>query len=304
MLYLLYKIINNSIFFIWKKKHKTPLLEYRDIVCEGKCFHFDFNSKTTHLGDRLFFLPLLKGMHEKGIKFKVSDRNNITELLFISLYGHKFNQSNFNDCINVIPKPSFIKFFSKYNNLLVCDFTDVTTKNKITHQLIESFNFLFKLDLKAENFFIESKNFYFDHPKLLKSERYVIFNNYIDSGSFRLLFLNKKRLINKAISLKNKGYRIIHLGSKKDFDNDSFFYNFVDVDLRSVLTLEEVVCLVKSPNVFGIVTYDNFFMHLGNFFNKDTWVLFRGRFTKSQYFHHLNKVNNTFLQKELTVNYL
>jgi hypothetical protein len=296
-MYLLYKLANNFLCYLWNQNKSIPLLKYRKIQnIDGIALNFDFTHSTTHLGDRLFFFPLIRALYDKNIPIKITD-NGLTERLFYSIYGIHLLNSESETYLCISPKPSFLSFFKKYGKYIVCDFTDLAVTSKISEELIHSFNSLFDLNL-VYNVSIVNKPFdSLKNPLLTKNNDYIIFNNYINSGFFRTHFLDKTLLNKKCIDLKCLGYKVVHVGSMQDKDNDREVYDFVDIDLRGILPIEDLVLLLGSSNVLEIVTFDNFIMHLGHIFQKSTWVLFRGRFNISHYLHHINYVNNTFLIK-------
>jgi len=186
---------------------------------------------------------------------------------------------------------------------IIIDFSDIRSKKNITNQLLESFSKLLSLKLKSSvyNFKVNVRG---NSIFLDQSSKYIIFNNYIDSGKFRKLFLNLKKLEDKCSSLRNLGYKIIHVGSSSDKLNDDRIYNFIDLDLRGLLSPSDLIGLVHSKEVFGVVSFDNFVMHVAHIVFKPTWILFRGRFMYSQYLHHMKFVNNTFLPNEKNITYL
>lgn len=301
-MYLIYKIINNLFCLFWNKNKSIPLLKFRYFSFDETIFNFDFTHHTTHLGDRLFFFPLIKSLHDKNIPYHITD-NGLTEKLFYSIYGVCLVSSTGKNYINIIPKPSLLYFLTKYDNLILCDFTDLKINNKVSLELISSFSSLFNINLDFNYSYDFNAKISLRNELLTDGDSYIIFNNYINSGFFRIFFLKMNLLIDKCILLKNSGFKIIHVGSLNDMRNDSNIYSFVDVDLRGLLSPDELISLLNHPNVVGIVTLDNFIMHIGHIFNKNTWVLFRGRFFKSNYLHHLNYINNNF-SIDGKVNYL
>jgi hypothetical protein len=301
-MYLIYKIINNLFCLFWNKNKLIPLLKFRYFSFDQAIFNFDFTHQTTHLGDRLFFFPLIKSLHDKNIPYRITD-NGLTEKLFYAIYGVCLLSSTGKNYINVVPKPSLLCFFKKYDNLILCDFTDLKVNNKVSLELISSFSLLFNINLDSNYSFDFNAKIPLRNEFLTDGDSYIIFNNYINSGFFRIFFLDMNLIIDKCILFKNSGFKIIHVGSLHDKRNDSNIYTFVDMDLRGLLSPDELISLLSNPNVFGIVTLDNFIMHIGHIFNKNTWVLFRGRFFKSHYLHHLNYINNNFSSVD-KVNYL
>tara|TARA_B110000879_G_scaffold212100_1_gene306952 strand:+ start:2108 stop:2647 length:540 start_codon:yes stop_codon:yes gene_type:complete len=134
--------------------------------------------------------------------------------------------------------------------------------------------------------------------------KYYIFSNYIDSGWFRKYFVNVNALEKKAVYLKNQGYKILHVGSEKDLNKDNKKYKFIDQDLRGKLSISELIQLVAKKNIIGAVTYDNFIMHLCGIYDKKTFVLFRGRFSKKNATKHIKYINPLFFNDDNDIKYL
>jgi hypothetical protein len=168
----------------------------------GYGFNFDLSHSSTHLGDKLFFFPLFKKLIDNNIRFKVTD-NGSTNEIFHAIYGLNIPNDECFFYINIMPRSSFLSLFYKYKNIILVDFTDVKISNIITLSLVNSFNSLFNLK------FIDYNLDYGDTKpsKAIKKiievdSKYVVFNNYVNSGFFRIYFINKNKLINKCISLK------------------------------------------------------------------------------------------------------
>ena len=118
-------------------------------------------------------------------------------------------------------------------------------------------------------------------PFLDKEDKYIIFNNYIDSGSIRSGASHQRRIIAFVKSLKSKtGYKVIHTGSSKDKKNDFHKYDFVDIDIRGMTSIEELFKICSLHNILLNVSFDGFQMHLFLIQKKKSFILFRGRFLK------------------------
>jgi hypothetical protein len=300
--YILYKLVNNAYSYLFLTAD-VPL-----VFIKGRHTKFnnelliDFCHSTTHLGDRLFFIPLVQSLLNHGVKVKILD-DGLFSKLYLSVVGSELPNQSVSDLASVlIIKPSLLNKREIYPNSIVIDFTDERARNEISYQLVESMSILFGISLEFKKIYRKQVN----RPVnfLESASKYIVFNNYIDSGRFRKFFLNLSKLDSKCIFFKKMGYKIIHVGSDKDKKLDGNTYNFVDMDLRGALSIVDLIDIISSKNVFGVVTFDNFIMHIAHIFSKKTWVLFRGRFSKSQYFHHMKFVNSTFLQDKRSMTYL
>lgn len=302
--YLFYKAINCVFLSIFSRRSNPLLRFFGSVQKNTHSFLFDFSDKTTHLGDRLFFFPLIYLLIQGGYRVKLSEQDALTGQLFSVIYGYAgldFSDAKKDDLV-IIPQPSYLNFRSKYSNGMLVDFTDCSGALKISEQLIASFQEALNLKLEI------------NHPKaigrsieigsLQHEKGFYLFSNYINSGKFRKYFVDENRLLKKCTELRRQGYKIIHVGSALDAHEDFRSYNFVDLDLRGKLTIVELIDLVSHENVLGAVTYDNFLMHLVGLFHKKALVLFRGRFSRRQYAHHMKHINNTFFDDERYLIYI
>ncbi|WVH09094.1 MAG: hypothetical protein EoVTN8_416 [Fluviibacter phosphoraccumulans EoVTN8] len=289
-------------------KLSLPLLRvYGHVDSNSRSFYFDFTDSTTHLGDRLFFLPLLKALDQKKISIYLNSKDSTSiQLLNISHVNFNLIDNVLDSQICVVfPKPSFTSLSKNYRSAIIVDFTDFNSVTKISEQLILSFSKYFQLSLKNRIYSMSNRSL-FDSDYFINegSLGCYLFSNYIDSGRFRKFFVDENKLSARAIDLKKQGYRIIHVGSKQDRISDDNHYPFVDVDLRGETSVAALIQIVNSENVVGAITYDNFLMHLVGIHRKVAHVLFRGRFTRKNREHHMLYVNNTFFEDEEKLIYL
>lgn len=303
-LYLFYKILNFIFISLFNNIKNFPTIGGDKKNSLTKRIHFDLSDNTTHLGDRLFLLPLISSLIQNNYIVTVSDM--ISSDMCRSLLNINVSVDNSNLCNNltVYPASSSLRFFIKYRNSIWINFSDKNIKFKLSEQIIKSFSSYFKIDLDPNfkfnaNILSNKNNFEWFNS----SDKYVIFNNYINSGFFRKNKYSIDLLNFKASELSSLGYKILHVGSINDKNNDNLFYDFVDIDLRGKISIVDLLLIYNFKNLFYIVTFDNFIMHLSLIFNKICFVRFRGRFFKSNYILHINYINNNF--ESLTkINYL
>lgn len=306
--YLAYKIFTLLAAGFLVEKDKNPLIRRRGVIDRAqKRILFDFSHRTTHLGDRLFFLPLMAALQAEGCELLLASNDKLTQSLFNGLLQSPLPmavaEEDFNGLV-VIQLPSLLDRYKKYPFLLAADFTDPRCDKGIAQQLVESI--AQELDMQLRQ----------DLPLLLKAPvfssvlpqeegvSYFVFSNYIDSGGFRKFFVNEEVLPRKVRELRALGHRIVHVGSERDKAGDVRHYDFVDIDLRGQMRIEDMPGLLNDPRVQGIVSYDNVFMHLAGLFGKQAFVLFRGRLSKTAYRHHMAHVNNTFFKNVRLLQYL
>ncbi len=303
--YVIYKLINNLISLLFLKAG-PPLIYTRNLnLGKLKQIKIDISHSTTHLGDQLFLIPLVRFLMDKKVDVEIVD-DGLFKNLYQDVTGCVLSEKLVSSTSPVlILKPSFLEKRKKYSKLIVVDFTDTRSTSKISLKLIESLSLLFEINFYKYKFVANAlQSTLVNKVPLDSSSKYIIFNNYIDSGKFRTLFLDIEKLKNQCINYKKHGYKIIHVGSAKDKDFDGVIYDFVDIDLRGMLSIHDLICLIFCREIISVVTFDNFIMHIAHIFGKSTHVLFRGRFTQSQFKHHMKSVNNTFLLENKTITYL
>ena len=229
----------------------------------------------------------------------LSEGDTITNSLFKGIYGYDLDKKKVCalNTILVIPEPSFLAKFLLLNkeNVLVVRFNKKSEKT-VVEQLFNLFNFH---DIDPITYFPNTSKL----KKNSKGRKILLFSNYIDSGFFRKWFVDKELFVKKCKNFKKEGFSIWHVGTQQDKKNDKQTYNFVDKDLRGNLSLSELVDIVKYNDV-KLVCFDNFVMHLGHFFDRETHILFRGRITKLAFDFHINCVNLCLAKNKSTCHYL
>ncbi|MEA9602767.1 hypothetical protein VC188_11645 [Polynucleobacter sp. MG-28-Ekke-A2] len=241
-MYVLYKLINNLVFTLFSKQLDFPaLFSRRSLSAPYDHIFFDLDHRTTHLGDKLFFLKVVRLLRLHGKSVSVLDRSGIFNMIYELLYSESsptFRYPKSKKCIRVVPKPAFLSKIFEYQNFLIVDLTDIRINKRLPEQLVYSlanfFDVELSYDLDFHYLFQESSIFDREH------NRVAIFNNYIDSGKFRKFFLRESLLSKQCIRLKEDGYRIVHVGTASDKNSDNKIYSFVDLDLRGCLTVVDL----------------------------------------------------------------
>lgn len=305
--YLTYKLLNEAAYRLAGKSATAPMLAVIGAFPNNLSrIQFDFSHSTTHLGDRLFFLPLMLQLLADGYQVSLDSDDLTTNKILTSLYDLASLPAASKSAVDlvVIAKPAFLAKGRSCPNLLIVDFMDTRIDTDIAGTLTSSFYQLLRCT---------PSNLSKRVPRLVASDalniladgqKYFLFSNYINSGLFRKWFVNEEKLLQQCKDLQAEGFQIIHVGSAEDKAADSRSYPFVGLDLRGGLTLPQLIALVASPQVEGAVTYDNFLMHLMGLYEKRAFVLFRGRFSKKNQEHHFRSVNGAFFKKDGQLTYL
>jgi len=236
-----------------------------------------------HFGDHLFFEPLARELQNVGYKVYVLPIKTM-EFYFKTL-GFIIGDDILLESVDlVLTKVEFIPKLLHLNNQIL--FTDTATSDIESPLCLSLIN-------KVFTYLGENSSDCCDMPSTInsyslninqqidKEKKYILFNNYIDSGFFRSGVKHQKMIIDCVKKIKiNTDYCIIHTGSEKDKKNDLDNYDFVDIDLRGKTSIEDMFYLSSLKNVIYNVSFDCFQMHLFFIINKKSFILFRGRYLK------------------------
>ena len=262
------------------------------------------NPLYNHLGDQLFYQPLLHHLIQRGIPVAIAPTNAMQDY-FDYLYGAKVVNKT-----NTAPPPGknplvIMSLWAykphcapKNASLLLVDLTDPGISLPLSIWMVSHVSRLLHAEpdnsIDISPFLKEKLSGYGTHLPLSQDEPIAIFNNYVDSGKFRINFGHQKALATCARELRAGGLKIMHVGSAKDMQNDTRKYNFVDYDVRGKMTPLELMACFYRQNVICSITFDNFIMHTSLLADKPAYVRFRGRYTHAARQHHYLHVNQAF----------
>jgi hypothetical protein len=290
---------------------KPPKLDLDDN--DRKKFFFDFSDdKYTHLGDILFYLPLILFLTKKK-EFYIAILTNIERASFINsllrpvgsvvdLYVIKSALDYPSEGV-IITSP-YKLFDYKSSKLIIVGLGN-------PHEVID-----LKYPIYLANIFLSNFLDFNDKTESVNDGFEVWRNNFCSSlGNARGSFNSNLLWVSPFIAsgkfrdfLDKKKNAIINFAKQKaDADNLDFaligsvfdrrFFSELDInhDLRG-RDLVELMFLANSDSVKAGVGFDNFWMHFFDIIGKPYFVKFRGRFLKSQYDLHFKSINLSFLR--------
>ena len=280
--YIIYKILNNLLFKLHLNRHSNR----GDVL-------IDIKDRTTHLGDRLFLLDLVNSLSKSSRKpiFRKSDCLSVAlfDALDLPVGSLECGVTQY-----ISLKPMYLGLF--FQQFIKCySFVETSYYSGPLSKEIAK-DYCDRLGVQYQEYTVDLTHSH--------GEKYVLFNNYIDSGWFRKFMCNETRIYEKCMHFKNAGFKIIHIGSASDKASDPRVYAFVDEDWRGKTSISDVIRMFKERRVHAVVTYDNFFLHLANIFSVPVYVLFRGRFSKSARRFHFQAVNVALVRPTSYLEYL
>lgn len=257
-------------------------------------FYFNY-PKLMHLGDHLYFKPLVSKLCANNYKVKVEPVKSLEFLFhncFIDTTKINFASKKVLFVSRLELLPEITNKFGDVDYFLYDTMSykiNLPISNFIVNSFAEYYQLTNKLDLLITaneylNFVIKPYN-KFD----LTTKNGIIFlSNYVDSGRFRILPKRKKLLI-KKMQQERRDYHVVHLGTKNDaFHDHNDYKHIVDLDLRGKTTPEDIFSLMAMKNVISVYCHDTYILHVANIFDLPINVVFK------KYFVHNVQKRKTF----------
>ena len=283
-LYNLKKVLNKvEIFLLWRYKIESNffLLNKKNKKIKSILLYFP-DYEMMHYGDHLFFEPLARILRLHGYQLYIAPIKAME--FYFKNFGYQIaKEDTMQDVDLIITKVEFIKTFNKNKNqTILIDTAFSKIQLPLCNDIIEKvFHFLgneIEIYDPIPSYFCD-KNLALSF--LNKDDKYIIFNNYIDSGSIRSGASHQSVIIDFVKNLKNEtGFKVIHTGSLNDKNLDLREYDFVDIDIRGTTSIKDLFTLCSLNNILFNVSFDGFQMHLFLIQKKKSFVLFRGRIFK------------------------
>lgn len=245
-------------------------------------FYFDSN-EYMHLGDHLFFLPLVKNFVDSGFDVEVRP-TKIMQPLFEKLgFSVVAGDLNLDAYDLIISRIEIIRGLSKYKSLLVNVSKNLTMP--VCDQLISDFSQFFNLRPPQKIDYTQLKDStLLNRLSLIQDKKLILFNLYCDSAAYLINQHKIDLLLNLVKDYANKpGYQLVLVGAASDIAKDKHKLDFPYVDIRGKTSVLEIFNLVNNDNVFCYIGFDAFVMHVFSLLQKPSFVVFRGRVRKRQH---------------------
>lgn len=307
---LIKKIFYLCLLITFKKKEYRPGIFVLGKEQLRKDQHFVFylkNSEYMHPGDHLFFEPVIRWFKQMGMRVSVLPTSIMKS--YFEINGYETNVAIQRSDVIITKPEMYFEIRCKSKNIVLVHTACPKINTPLINYLIESFSKL--LTIEPESFFSFQykpnsikmlKNI---DLKLLNNQKYVIFNNYVASGRFRI-DKQKRNKINKFAKIfkERNQCKLIHVGSAGDQLIDKNYYDFIDLDLRGKTSINDLFYLASLPQVTAAISFDNFIMHLMALYEKKSFVLFRGRWTMKARDYHINCINPPFETEKKLIEYI
>jgi len=267
---------------------------------------FDFsNSKIIHLGDQLFYQPIIDYLNKR---FKVIIityslmKDYFLSLGYSAVFPQEFNREEVKGGVLISNEDilgQMKKNFPLQNIFIGINYASPQKPRRVVELIFDSVLKVFqnvgiiqsteklspeiywpKPPLKLlENY---SNNLCLDFFQKDSSRKFILFNNYVSSNFFGIT--KKRRAVLEKIARQKRkdGCLIVHVGSKMDKISDKRKYDFIDYDLRGETNLKDLFEILSLENVIGVISFDTLIIHAASLFNKDLYVVLKERWSKDK----------------------
>ncbi len=258
-------------------------------------FYFD-NVEYMHLGDHLFFIPLIKSFQDSGYKVEVLPTAIMQQ--FFEKLGFKIGKRDFTyeSYDLIISRIEMIDQLYRYKAVLVNVSKNLTMP--ICDQLVSDFSVFVKLNKISPiiDYSALKDDKIYNKFNLSTDRQLILFNLYCDAASYLITKSKKKLILDKLKEFNDSNlYQLVFVGSQSDKLNDRMNYEFDYLDLRGMTSVIDIFAIANLSNSRCYVGFDAFVMHVFSLLNKPSYVVFRGRLSKKQ--HNLLKVFHVNLFK-------
>jgi hypothetical protein len=228
-----------------------------------------------HIGDSLFFEPIMQYFLLIGIEVKVVPTQKMKEYFKIAGYSRP-NNSDMRTADIIC---STYWMWSSVNRLSECtkiyfDFSNSNIKNYASEYFINELSKFLNIDIKKNSIIRPYKpNVLFKSVNNSRSN-FIIFNNSVESGKFRISNKSGEIIINQVKKLRADNYKIIAIGAYVE-DSKNDLKDIIDIDLRGKTSVMDIFSLFNCDNVIGSVSYDTAIAHIAMIYDKTVWIKFR-----------------------------
>jgi len=281
-------MVNENMYYLGEKN-----LQFQKIL-----MYFP-NPEFMHLGDHFYFEPLAHIL-KNHFNFKIMPTKHM-EFYFRELKYCLADDSDIEKADLIITRIEFLNDRKlKNKNVLFIDTAYPKIKKTICEDIVQKVIKFVKLSsCKVEyNNLKPSKIKNINILKkfgLNKNDKYLLFNNYIDSGNYIVGRNMYKRIEDFTRNFaKKNNLKVIHIGTNKEKSRDKKNYDFVDIDLRGKTIPRDIFDLAAAGNIKCNISFDAFQMHVFFINNKKNYILFRGRLSKNARDFIIKRVNPPF----------
>jgi hypothetical protein len=244
-----------------------------------------------HVGDQLFFRPLVWRLKQAGFDISVTNRPSV-DFLFEDV--RRAEERPCPGSVVVLRHEALReawRLYGPYADYFVIRQISREIHRPVANFILEAFAEWFKL---AELDFSIDKTCFLPlsvRPDLVlkkfglpETRPLIILSNYVDSGLHRKLPSRESAMLTQAARLKNgTGAAIIHVGTGRDRERDHRDYSkLVDYDLRARTSVEDLFHLLACANIGRVFCFDTAILHIAYVLSVPTTLFVKYYFSRAE----------------------
>lgn len=296
--YLFYKAISYFFpdAFFWKKII-PGIIQIKPVNNPKKAIFILDDPLYIHLGDQLFFAPLIIALQQAGFPVEITLPGDLPEFWRSNdVKSTEFDNLSFDDayCYTYLPM-IFSRGINKKPGFAIA-LNDTTIPNRVSVHLCQEICRLLEIKIDSVPEFKLPRSLNQDLEQQITSlgDSVWLMNDLLVSGFYRWTSKKRKIIWEKAREIAQEGGKIIYLKGEHEVQLPYLLPDVIALDLRGKTSPDDIMGIMQLPNVKGIISFDNYLMHVSLLCHKQALVLFRGRFSRRQRQHCYEKVNIAF----------
>ena len=259
------------VYFLKKYSIKNAIICKNLDITKIKSVGFYLDNKAlVHVGDHLFFEPIIKFFENNNIDTYVCASEIMSD--YFKEVGHKVSNKNDIFQCDLVISPIQLAFYlidQKKTNVVFLDTYNLLIKEPISNYFINSFIEILKFNKKHEYVVskINSKSNILD-----KNKKWFLFSDNVHSGFLKIDKFYKKSLINEARKKIQQGYNIAIVGTKNDLKNKKKYFEFENYDIRGETNVVQLFEMFNSNNIKGSISFDSAIAHISILYEKEAII--------------------------------
>jgi len=294
---------------VLRSKRAFPgVYDFRQTTASPHSLGFDFSdSRFVHVGDQLFFEPILRQLRVHGFTVKVIPTVAMREYFVDAGYS-------------VVSVPEMLAQDLRVAPIWMYDSIDRQERtrrfvyiNSADHGMILPVtNHLTKYLMRLLNVEFDERAADCRPHKITGESALIngitgpilIYNDSVDSGGFRLSKMHYGKLLEIAEGKQREGYTLVRVGTNPERAQNPKGLPFPHIDLRGETSVLDLFRLLGSANTVGSISFDTVIAHLALLYEKPAWICMR-IFSKSHAEHVRRFVWPSYLSEHpVSIHYL
>jgi hypothetical protein len=268
-MYLLEKLVMYARNLTFMRRHERAggVFDFAGLTAPPASVGLDIsNARHVHLGDHLFYEPVIRAFRDRGLKVVVSPmpaaRDYFREAGYDVVEPAEVLEQELR--ISSVWMYGYLPRHARRERFLYLNPIDHHITGPVAEFLAEHAIRAARLDPATAP--IDGRPYLVQPgPTPLDGEpgRWLVFNDTVASGWFRVTPKDRRAVARAAGALRREGYRIVRVGTEAERLAHPDPVGMEDLDLRGQTSVMDLFRLLRSPQVAGTISFDHVVAHMG-----------------------------------------